>query len=885
MAEVPVGTVTLLFSDVEGSTLLLSRLGPQYAAALDGLRQVQRAAWAAHGGTELGTEGDSFYVVFSTAEGAVTAAVQAQRALVEFAWPGGESVRVRMGIHSGSPTPHESAYVGMDVHRAARIAGAAHGGQILVSRTTADLVEACLPQGARLLDLGAHQLKDIPAPERLLQVSVTGLPEQFPPPKTMGTATSLPKPATQLVGRDEELAELTSLLGSPGVRLVTLTGPGGTGKTRLAIELAQQSVTSFPDGVYFVPLAAVTTPDVMWTSIAEVLDVPPEGRIPPGFFAHVAHRSALFVLDNLEQIPGADTVVAELLAQAPQVMAIATTRRPLHVAAEHEHPVPPLRLPDNPNLEGAEASSAVQLFVQHARKVRPSFTLTTDNADAVVRVCRRLDGLPLAIELAAARTKLLTPVALLTRLHTALELKDTGLERPNRQRTLRETIAWSHDLLNPDQQVFFRRLGVFSGGADLDAVAAVAAADLGGAEVLGLVADLVDASLIRITEGNDAEPRVDILGTIRAYALDLLTENGELDAIQDRHAQHYLGVAEVMGPMLADDRFLVARSRFEAEDANFREALEWALPANKVPSADRADVGLRLCAAVGDYWGAYAYFSSDASIWLDRALERADSGDSAERAKCLRHRAAFLLHAGDPDAAHQLMEKGLAITRQRWGSTDLSMAIGLMALIELERGAIGEARSLQNEALAIARRSGERRQLHVALSDSAIFNESHDGDHAAALALKKEALAIARDLGAPYDVLIDQQNIACSLRMLRRVDEAHELMRTVVPDALRLNVPANLMYIAEDYAAILAEVGQSRSAATLLGAADALHERSGVLRPAMQQQEIDGSIAKARTDLSPQEWDEAYQAGRNAPIEDVLDRVHSAGGAGRGSRG
>ncbi len=500
MAELPTGTVTMLFSDIEGSTLLLSRLGSAYAEALDGQRKVLRKAWAAHGGTEMGTEGDSFFVVFPTAPDAVAAATQAQRELASYPWPGGERVRVRMGIHTGSPTVHDGGYVGMDVHRAARIAGAAHGGQVVVSSATAELVS--LGDDVRLRDLGSHRLKDIPAPEHLFQLAMEGLQTEFPSLKTLGAASSLPVPTTPLVGRDGELAELTALLRSPGVRLVTLTGPGGSGKTRLAIGVAQRLVEMFPDGVFFVPLAAVSTVEVMWTSIAEVLDVPPEDRVPPSLFSYLAHRSALLVLDNLEQLSGADGVVADLLEAAPKVSVIATSRRPLHVSGEHEHPVPPLELPDDADLAGASTSAAVQLFVQRARMVRPSFALTVDNAADVVAVCTRLDGLPLAIELAAARSKLLSPHALLARLDKVLDIAASGSQGSSRQQTMRNTIAWSYDLLTPQQQVFFRRLGVFAGGADLDAIAAVTTTEngTGGDDPLDLVADLVDASLITVID-------------------------------------------------------------------------------------------------------------------------------------------------------------------------------------------------------------------------------------------------------------------------------------------------------------------------------------------------------------------------------------------------
>lgn len=320
VSDLPSGTVTLLFSDVAGSTQLLSRLGPAYAEALDGQRSVLRAAYASQGGTELGTEGDSFFVAFATAPAAVAAAAEAQRRLAAYHWPQGEQVRVRIGIHTGSPTVHDGGYVGMDVHRAARIEGAAHGGQVLLSAATAHLVANALPPGAEMADLGMHRLKDLPTPERLFQLVLPGLQADFAPLRSLGAASSLPTSATAMIGRDAEMHELAQQISSRAVRLVTLTGPGGAGKTRLSIALAHELIDSFPDGVYFVPLAAVTEPVAMWAAIAEVLDVPPQSRKTPAVFEHLAYRSALFVLDNLEQLKGADAVVSQLLAVARDVV-------------------------------------------------------------------------------------------------------------------------------------------------------------------------------------------------------------------------------------------------------------------------------------------------------------------------------------------------------------------------------------------------------------------------------------------------------------------------------------------------------------------------------------------------------------------------------------
>ncbi len=870
MAGLPSGTVTMLFSDIEGSTLLLSRLGADYAQALTGQRTVLRKAWAEHGGTEIGTEGDSFFVVFATATAAATAAAQAQRGLEDYPWPRGEHVRVRMGVHTGSPTVQDDGYVGMDVHRAARVAGAAHGGQVIVSDATAHLVQGSLPDGVGLRDLGAHQLKDMPVPEHLFQLQVAGLEDQFPPLKSLGTASSLPTPPTALVGRDGELAELAAAVGSPHVRLVTLTGPGGSGKTRLAIGLAKTLVDDFPDGVFFVPLATVTTAEVMWTTIAETLDVPPEGRIPPGFFTHVAHRSALLVLDNLEQLPVADAVVAELLSEAPQVVVVATSRRPLHVMGEHEHAVPPLELPEDDSLGEAEASGAVQLFINQARKVRPSFTVTADNSAAVAAISRRLDGLPLALELAASRTKLLSPRALLARLDQALDFTAASGHGPSRQKTLRDTIAWSCDLLTSDQRGFFRRLGVFAGGADLDAIAAVIATDGEPAvtDPLDVVADLVDASLVTVKETPDGEPRIGMLETVRVYALDELTATGELEPTQQRHALHYLRVAEQLSPRLRGGRRLDTRAELEAEHDNFREALSWALQRN---SAHEAHVGLCLCAALGGFWTSSGYFF-EGRRWLEQAIGAAGETDSPELARCLSLLADILADLGDYVAAHERATSSLEMARRLGDTRQELIALRILAGAEVDRGRWDVARPMYEQAVRLARESGEKEQLRSVLSSFAML-EGSERNYQRQVDLDSEALAISRELGDIAAVLVAQHNMAAELREGGNSEEAKKQMERLIPDLLKFSAPDTLSVVAEDYAAALAELGSHQSAVRLLGSAEATRERLGTPRHPMQEADIAEAFAKARAALTSEQWDEAYGDGRNTSVEDVLTEV------------
>jgi predicted ATPase/class 3 adenylate cyclase len=877
MSELPSGTVSLLFSDIEGSTLLLNRLGPSYADALDAQRQLLRKAWAAHGGTELGTEGDSFFVVFPTADGAVKAAAQAQRELEVYPWPGGERVRVRIGIHTGSPQLHDSNYVGMDVHRAARIAGSAHGGQVVVSSVTADLARGGLPDGVGLRDLGSHQLKDIAVAERLFQLTINGLQTDFPALKTIGAASSIPVPATLLVGRDGEVAGLIELLQSPGVRLVTLTGPGGSGKTRLAIAVAQRVVAVFPDGVFFVPLAAVTSADVMWTSIAEVLDAPPKERMPPGFFSYVAHRSALFVLDNLEQLSEADEVVAQLLAAAPQVAVIASSRRALSVPAEHRHPVPPLALPENSTLADAEGSGAVQLFVQQARSIHPDFELTVENVAEVVAICRRLDGLPLAIELSAARMRLLSPKALLGRLDQALDIASTSRQGPSRQKTLRDTIAWSYDLLTPAQQAFFRRLGVFAGGGDLDAIAAVTAVptDSGdGADPLDIVADLVDASLATITEGPDGEPRVALLETIRAYAGEQLRAAGEADAVRSAHAGHYLQVAEQLHS-LQEAQHLVARGMAEIELDNFREALAWTLQQDiSKPAGSRgAWLGLRLCSALGWLWLIGGYLV-EGRRWYEQAIEGAGESTSKELAACLGGLASLLISQGEAAQARDLATRSLTMARTLGDQECAAFALGVLGTAQRQLGDIDAARRTLQEALHLHRKLGNPGRLARTLGNLAGI-EAMLSHFDRAEALTQESLSILQGLGYMLEAAVQGQNLADLFVITGRVDEANQLAKDLVERVLKLRSPDLTMALANTYMNILIRLDEPVPAAHLFGAEEAMRERNAMPNP-HQQEELQETRNLVQELISVEDWEYHRRLGRGETVEDLLTQLSTS---------
>lgn len=872
MRELLSGTVSMLFSDIEGSTLLLSRLGRRYAEALDGHRAVLRSAWAAHGGTEMGTEGDSFFVVFPTAEGAVQAAVQAQRALERHAWPGDERVRVRMGIHTGTPQVHDDDYVGMDVHRAARIAASAHGGQAVLSAVAAELARDGLPQGVGLKDLGSHHLKDIPEPERLFQLTVEGLQNDFPALKTLGASSSLPVPTTRLVGRGAPVAELVDLVASREVRLVTLTGPGGSGKTRLAIEVAGNLVTAFPDGVFFLPLASVTTAEVMWTTIADVLDLPRGSRMPPRLLEQVALRAALFVLDNLEQVDGADDVVTELLAAAPRAAVVASSRRPLGVPGEQLYPVPPLGLPAGSTLAAAEDSPAVQLFVHHARSVRPDFRLTAENVEAVVAICRHLDGLPLAIELSAARVRLLGPQALLRRIDTSLDTASMSRHGPPRHRTLRETLAWSYDLLPEDQRAFFRRLGVFAGGADLDAVGAVATAVPSGdrpAATLDLVADLVDASLVVMSETPDGEPRIALLETIRSFALEELRADGELDDARSVHAGHYLQVAERL-KVTRDSDHLLALSQAETELDNFREALAWAVRQGKATGGSASagtTIAIRLSSSLGWLWYTGGYVV-EGCRWLEVALAQAGSAPSAELADCLGTYANLLIARGEAERACEYATQSLVVARTVTDEEREAYAMGVLGTAQLHRGDVESARQTFEDSLVLHRRIGNQFRLTRALGNLAGVEEEL-GHYERAEELTLEALEVVRAAGDLHEAAVQGQNLANLLAVSGRADEASRLAQSLIGQVLQLHSPNLTMAFANTYTNILVRLDDPVRAAHLLGAEEAMRDRLSLPNPYQQEEQAEAWSA-VKGLISAQDWEREIQTGREASVEDLL---------------
>ncbi|MCH1864926.1 adenylate/guanylate cyclase domain-containing protein [Nocardioides sp. CFH 31398] len=564
--DLPSGEVTLLFSDIERSTQMVHALGEAWPRVLEIQRRVCREAWQRFDGVELGTQGDSFFVVFASAADAVAAAVRAQRSLAEASWPDDARVRVRIGVHTGTPSRHADGYVGMDVHRAARLAAAGHGGQLLVSGTTMQRVAEALPEGVSAVDLGEHRLRDIPTRTRIHQLTPAGLDDDHPPLRALGGAGSLPtalrEGLREVVGRDGEVAELAALVRG-GARLLTLTGPGGVGKTTLANAVAASVAHLFGDGVYLVPMVGATSATGMWTTTAHVLGVPPEGQAPPGIFDHLSGRRMLLVLDNLEHLDEADQVVRSLLDGAADVTVVATSRRPLHVAGEHEHVVPVL-----------EPDDAVTMFARHAARARRGFVVDASNRAEVAELCAVLDRLPLALEIAAARVKVLSPRAMLARVDGTLDLRHGRRDADGRQASLRATVAWSHDLLDGPRRSVLDHLGVFLGGASLPGVEAVVPGpDLDGEDLLDVLFDLVDQSMVVVTDTVDGEPRFHLLETVRRFALDRLSERGVRAEAERRHAQFHLDLARDLHPLEQPVDLRTARGTLLLEVPNIGAAL------------------------------------------------------------------------------------------------------------------------------------------------------------------------------------------------------------------------------------------------------------------------------------------------------------------------
>lgn len=763
MPEPPSGTVTFLFTDIEGSTRRWEQDTPGMGAALERHLALLRGMIEANGGVLFKIVGDAVQAAFPTAPAALSAAVSAQRALGTEQVDDPFRLRVRMAIHTGEAFPRDGDYLAPCLNRLARLLATGFGGQLLLSQASQQLVRDHLPPGVRLRDLGSHHLRDLREPEQVFQVVSPGLRADFPPLKTpLPVRHTLPLQLTPFIGRERELAELGQRLAQDTVRLVTLVGPGGTGKTRLALQAATIAADSYADGAHFVPLAAIAAPELVMPTIAQTLGLH-ELADQTAFdvlVEYLVRKHLLLVLDNIEQIPDVAPFVSRLLAACPGLQVLATGRMPMRIAGEHEMMVSPLGLPTGAGATPVEAmlrSEAVHLFAARARAVKADFVLDQANALAVAEICRRLDGLPLAIELAAARVKLLPPEAMLRRLgHRLALLTGGGRDLPARHRTLRDTIAWSYDLLSPAEQAIFARLAVFVGTWTLEAAEAIARGeDDAGPDVLDGISSLLDKSLIRpddLAAGDEpAESRFAMLQTIHEFAAERLAASGQEVPARAAHAAWYRHLGQEAEQRLIGPDAGSWLDRLEVEHDNLRGALNWFCQQRDGESA------VPLAAALWRFWWARGY-ASEGRRWLDAALALVPSMPTAARAAALDGAGVLAEVQGDYAPARSLHEAALAAARASDDRQGIARALANLGVVAFDQGEALEAAALLDEALALARAAGEPSLTATILNDLG-WVTSQRGDNARSERLLQESLALRHQIGNPLEIARTLNNL------------------------------------------------------------------------------------------------------------------------------
>jgi predicted ATPase len=802
--NLPTGTVTFLFTDVEGSTRLLHSLGAEaYAAALAEHRRVIREACSAEGGVEVDTQGDAFFFAFPSAPRAITAASTFREALES------GPIRVRVGLHTGAPLLTDEGYVGDDVHLGARVAGAGHGGQVVISAATAALVEC------ELKDLGEHRLKDIAKAVTIFQLGGAS----FPPLKTISN-TNLPRPASSFVGREAELGEVLRRI-ERGARLVTLTGPGGSGKTRLALEAAVTLVPDYKAGVFWVGLASLRTPALVTETIAQVLGA------KHGLPEHIGERELLVLLDNLEQVVEAAPELSALLSVCPNLTFLCTSRELLRIRGEVEYPVPPLAEPE-----------AVSLFCERSQLQR---------SDEVAELCARLDSLPLAVELAAARTKALTPAQILERISQRLDLLRGGRDADPRQQTLRATIEWSHDLLSDGEQALFARHSVFSGGCTLEAAEEVADADL------DTLQSLVEKSLLRFTN-----ERYWMLETIREYAGERLEESSEANERRRQHAHHYMSLALRAEPHLDGTREQSAwLDRIEVESANLREALPF------LASGDPGGL-LRLAAALWRFWQMHSHFS-EGRRWLQRALEL-NPEPTFERRVALEGAGYMAYVQGDFAEMRSFVEDQLAVAEHLKDGPSIAQSLHLLAHLEGAEG--NRERSIQLYKQSLTYDHPRRGDSLYALGHLALL----EGDYERAIAWFEQAQVANRARGDDWALSGDLVGLGYALHGQGRDEEACRVLKQGLQLAVPLGEKQQLAKCLDALAAAIA-AQEPELAASFLGASEALREEIGVPAGTLAGHWNPRTREVLRLRLSEGALQLNVERGRSMALDEVLERA------------
>lgn len=926
MIAMPTDTVTFLFTDIEGSTKRWEHYPRQMKSAIERHDAILRGAIEANGGVVFRTEGDAFRAAFGTALPALLAAIQAQRGLDTEHWPEEISpLRVRMALHTGAIEKRDGDYVGPSLNRMARLLAVANGGQTLLSLPTEELVRDNLPPGVTLRDLGEHRLKDLLRPERIFQLTIEGLVSEFPRLTTLDAhPNNLPTQSTLFIGRDKVVEAICKTVLQPDIRLVTLTGPGGTGKTRLSLQAATALIDNFTDGVFFVALAPVTDPGFVGDTIAQVLGI---GEAESGsdtagnLKKYLQNKQLLLILDNFEQVVKAAPLVREILSACRGVKVLVTSREVLHLYGEKEYVVPPMTVPYAPGATSKHRTSVEQLtqyesvllFIERARLVKSDFAVTNENAPAVAEICYRLDGLPLAIELAAARIKLLPPQAMLSRLQSRLKLLTGGArDLPTHQQTLRGTIAWSYDLLSPEEQALFRRIAVFVGGCTLEAAEAVCNYDNGGIDVLEGISSLLDKSLLRQVD-TEGEPRFFMLETLREYGLEQMEQSGEIEEVSRAHVEFYLPSSvdwlSLAGGDVSVQAWQPYMERLVPEMDNSRAASNWLLEHN-------TDDAMALCSFLSYFWHDRGYHS-EAQHLVDRALALPGASTKPGYPEALILSGSIAQTQGNMAQAAARFESALALMKQKrleapetfaayvypgitygsylgWALGHLAGAIasqegpaGALDVViegveELRasgndialgmsevglgtayafRGELDKARSTLEEALAIGRKHGER--FLIAASAQMLGDVDRiQGDFKMAGPLYQENIDLSRALGLGAEMSAAFHNVAYVELGQGNAERARELFMQSVAAQRDAEHMGGIAETLAGFGALAAYQGQAERAMRLYGAAMAIWDSNHLVIWPAEQAEYERYTSRARAQLdeatAKRAWEEGY---------------------------
>ncbi len=909
-SSLPSGTVHFLFSDIGGSTQLVQRLGKEYVHVLEEHQRILREAFAKWGGYEVSTHGDSFFAVFSRATDAVSAAVEAQQALASETWVEGVRLQVRIGIHTGEPLLVDQDYVGVDVHRAARICSAAYPGQVLLSNETRVMVERQLPQGVSLRELGMYRLKDLNEPESLYQLVITNLPSDFPPLKSLEiTPNNLPLQLTSFIGREHEIDEIKGLLRS--ARLITLTGAGGTGKTRLAIEVAKQIGEQFPDGVWLIDFVALRDPNLTLQAITTALGLreEPKRSLLQTLTDYLRSKKLLLLFDNCEHLISACAEVADTLVKVcPQLQILATSREALGLTGEHQYYVPTLTIPSSDSelaIENLNQFEAVRVFLDRAVLVRPAFKLTKANAFAIAQICRRLDGIPLAIELAAARVKGLNTEQIGARLDDRFGLLSSGNRTAvQRHQTLRATIDWSYNLLSEKERVLLSRLSVFAGGWTVESATEVCLV-VGPEEqdVLNLLLNLADKSLV-IVEEHDGETRYRFLETIREYALEKLAESGEEPLVRNRHLDYFINFAEEAERNYRNSNQLFWFSAMERERVNLRAALDYVLHTNQL------ETSLRFVGTAFWLW----FFRgpwSEGQIWTEAALAQAPDSRTTAKAKVLMGLGLLQFAQSNHSSAHTILAESLSIWQEfdhKWWSAFVLGFMGLTIRAQNREAAanffeeslrlaketnekwilafslwnIGEnklylknlleAQRLLQQCLELSQALGDRMLQNEALRALGEISEARQ-DYGRSVDLYKESLSIVEELHDITNISVLYFNVGRALQLAGDNESAENYFREALLQSQQLGKKSGVLRAMSGLGVVAAAKGQADRAAYLLTASQALFTKSGSSFPLNQSSQLwlTHCVESVRSQLGEEQFDRVSIQAQTMTLNEIVN--------------